>query len=277
MGYLATETISIGDSTRYTANNTYFVVVTQDSGFLDYELDGLLGLAFNPLSDGNPTFVESLKSEGTIKNAIIAMFINNIGFTNDGYGAPPSNLQIGSYNLSTYSTSSSFIVVAPVVDSSGFWTVSLGSMYLGEYQLNSVPDSVIIDSGTSYMTMPSAYYDLMQTYLITNSGHSCSYSSLESTIVCACASPSNLMGLSVEINGVFLNISASSIWYYDSGNCSLLAINSSSWLLGDVFLRNFYTVYDMDAFTVSFATSIASKWSHSKYLYIFGLIFLISI
>ena len=77
--------------------------------------------------------------------------------------------------------------------------------------------------------------------------NACSYSDSVNTIVCICTSPNALMGLAVEINGALLNVSASSIWTYNNGNCHLLIKNSDWWLFGDVFLRNFYTVYDMDA------------------------------
>ena len=222
------------------------------------------------MSDGNETFVESLKRSGAIKSSIIAMYINNVGFEYDGYGDPPSNLQIGSYDLSKYSTSSSFTVVAPVILPPDYWNIEISSVYIGNFQINSLTNVTIIDSGTSFLYIPSDNYYLLQNYLILDSGKDCDYDWIDGSIACICKSVNELMGFTAEVNGVNLTAPASSIWLYDTGYCYLLIGEGDSWLFGDVFLRNFYTAYDMDALTVSFAPAI--RKSESKYLFIAGII-----
>ena len=218
------------------------------------------------MSGGNETFVESLKRSGAINNSIIAMYINDVGVKYDGYGDPPSNLQIGSYNLSKYSTSPSFTVVASVITPPQFWDINISSVYIGNYQINSGINIATIDSGTSLIYIPSYNYYQMLSYLVLYSGENCDYDNYINTVACKCNSADKLMGFTIKVNGTNLSIPASSIWLYSKRKCYLLILESDFWLIGDVFLRNFYTVYDMDNLTVSFAPAVKTKRNHSSYL-----------
>ena len=56
---------------------------------------------------------------------------------------------------------------------------------------------------------------------------------------------------------------AEMMWFKSGGYCVLYMQSGgdSVWLIGDVFLQNYYTIYNIDAQTISFAPAIKSSYS----------------
>ena len=77
------------------------------------------------------------------------MYLNNIGNA-EGYGSFPSNLEIGSYNLTKYSKFGLFEVTIPIVMPAEFWKVVFDSIFIGTKKISQSENS-IIDSGTSLL------------------------------------------------------------------------------------------------------------------------------
>ena len=67
-------------------------------------------------------------------------------------------------------------------------------------------------------------------------------------------------GISFSVNGVELTIPSTRLWDYTNGNCTLLVEsgNFGFWILGNVFLDNFYVLFNMDNKSVSLAPSVNS-------------------
>ena len=70
-------------------------------------------------------------------------------------------------------------------------------------------------------------------------------------------------GFNVTIGADTLEVPSSSVWYYSKKQCLLLMtdLGSDFWIMGVVFLQNFYTVYDMDNLTISFAPAVSSNYT----------------
>ena len=77
-------------------------------------------------------------------------------------------------------------------------------------------------------------------------------------IKCACSSSEEMNGISFSVNGVELTIPSTRLWDYTNGNCTLLVEsgNFGFWILGNVFLDNFYVLFNMDNKSVSLAPSV---------------------
>ena len=120
---------------------------------------------------------------------------------------------------------------------------------------------MIFDTGTTLIVTDtssnfnSIYYILSELY------GNCQI--VQGLIECSCKNATSLIGLNFTINNVVLTVPSNRLWDYDDGVCTLLvmASNQGFWILGDVLLQNYYTIYDMDKLTVSFAPSINSNYT----------------
>ena len=228
------------------------MLIDQDSGFSG-QMDGILGLGFSGLSDNRPTFIQSLKSAGVIQSAVFSMYLSYDGFNSN----ISSNLEIGTYNLTKFSSNGAIVLTVPVKSSPGYWESTASYINLGKFIGEKI--DVIFDSGTSLIiadigSYNSIYSSLKQQYnCLTYSGY----------IICPCADVNQMPSLLITFGQVNLGVPGNRMWEYSSGYCLLMmgSTTDNFWILGDVLLQNYYTIYDMDKLTVSFAPSINSNYT----------------
>lgn len=250
--------MSIGD-TNAISTSALFVLVKTDKGFKDFEADGILGLGFKGLSNGNLTLMDNLKNSGKIASKQFAMYINFRDFDGTGYGNPPSNLMIGTSNITMYSSNPNILCTYPIdqnaVTNEGFWQVNDFTVSYNGAILTSTA-TIIFDSGTSYIYIPTVYVDLALASLLA-SGFNCELTIFYS-IGCKCKDRKLLPDIQFNINTQNVSISQNRLYQCDSSYCEMLiyASDDEFWLLGDVFLRQYYTIYNMDAMTISFTPAI---------------------
>ena len=123
--------MSIGDAY---AIKQPFVLTTVDHDFDNMHADGILGLGFNLLSDGYPVFVESLKTQGEISEAIFSVYMSDDDYQTDVTTDPESNIIIGGYDLDKYAKGKNFTYV-DLVDRQGYWGVPLTKIKSGNSAL----------------------------------------------------------------------------------------------------------------------------------------------
>ena len=188
----------MGDSGTKLSTTAYFALLSTDTGFKDFEADGLLGMAFSPISDGNPTFIQSLKAYRIITEEMLSMYLNYIG-DHEGYGSPASNLEIGSYNFSKYSTSSTYTASIPLSSQAGYWQATAPTMMVGTLGFSNM--EVIFDSGTSLILPDSVSYSSIINYL--TGLYKCKQVSEDNAqmLVCTCKSVTDMPAFSITIGG----------------------------------------------------------------------------
>ena len=121
------------------------------------------------------------------------------------------------------------------------------------------PCLALIDTGTSYITMPSKEYTKLTDYL-TELESKCTTSS--SQFMCPKDSIDTLPTLWFQVGDYALPLNSSQ--YFVDNSCSntysCLGISSSdslgshSYILGDTFLRSYYAVFDESDYKVGFGT-----------------------
>ncbi|CAG9316083.1 cathD_1 [Blepharisma stoltei] len=255
-GLVSTETIKIGDDTSLQATNQYFLLGIFDMDFDNLQADGILGLGFSGLSEGTSPLLQTLKQQGKIRNAKFAIYLNDDKF--DEYEASPSsNMMIDGYDLEKYSIESSFTYVNLV--EGDYWEVELTKVAFGKNQV-SLLGTAIIATGQSFLLGPKA--DVTAIFRTLQSGFSCIdgfYGFLE----CPCHHKS--LPIFPDLYFFFENhpfkVPYSSYLLHSNGTCQILIqpTNSTSWILGDVFIRNWYILFDMEKSKIGLAKAKPSS------------------
>jgi hypothetical protein len=155
-------------------------------------------------------------------------------------------LTIGGTDSSKYSGE----IIYAAVTSDTYWEVALTSITAsGTTYVSST--SCIVDSGTSLIVGPSAGISSLM------SGIGASYSSSEGLYYVPTSSVSSLPDIKITLgNSVTLTITPSNYILGESGSDTFLGFEGSSvsfWILGDVVMRPFYTVFDITNNQVGFA------------------------
>ena len=250
-GTFVEDSVQIGD---YTAEDQNLLTVTEVSDFESFESNGILGLGSTTLAGGITTLIDNLKSQGEISNRIFSFYLGGRNdsyvpmFTLDGYD--DRLIQNGS-NL-TYCS-----VIDPY-----YWAVSMGEIKVIGNKGNKtaykpsarISYEAIIDSGTSLFVVDTSTYNNIMTYL--NLYVNCSI--WQEYILCLNSNLSSYPDIAVNLCGTefVLNPEDYLMSYYEY---YLVLFETSSdsdyFILGDTFMRKFYTVFDQENNTIGFAVA----------------------
>ncbi|THH27059.1 hypothetical protein EUX98_g7124 [Antrodiella citrinella] len=224
------------------STNQYLAAVTDLSAFSDDPLDGILGLAFQDISNLNaPPFFQNAFSEGAVPSGAFAFNLASTG----------STLYLGGTDTSLYTGD----VEYHDVTNSGFWQATGGSAVVAGKTV--VSDfQTVIDSGTTIMYGPAA--DVKKFYAAIPG--STEYDTKNAMYSFPCdAVPDvafNWGGKDWAITADNFNLGTETS---GSSQCvgalsgQDLGLGAGVWLLGDSFMKNVYTVFDVSQNAVGFA------------------------
>merc|ERR1719253_495130 len=210
-----------------------------DSPFKDAPFDGILGMGLTALSEA-PAFnlMDCMVRDKAIKTGMFSVFLA----TTD---AEESEILFGTYR-SEHIADKLFWV--PVNSDSGFWQVPLDAVSLHGKRLASGGNaSALLDTGTSLLAGPPDVVNSLLDQL---------------NVASNCSNYASLPDISFVIGGRTLSLSPQDYVDRDiSGtDCTLPLMTQDVkpgegpvWILGDPFLRKYYTVYNRDKKEVGFA------------------------
>ena len=242
-GYQSYDTITAGG---LTVTNQGFAEVVDASGlgnsFISGKFDGLLGLAFKDLTVNDVTpVVDTMKAQGVIDTSIFAF---KLGVNNGDEG----ELTFGGYDEAYFTGSINYV---PLIAST-YWEISLDGGASMDGSTFGVGNKAIVDSGTSLLTGPSSYVNEMATKLgaieIGDGQYltSCNYDGFPD--------------MEFKIGGVTYTLTPSDYLIPDGKKClfAILGMDVPApmgplWILGDVFMRKYYTIFDQDNLQIGFA------------------------
>ncbi|KAH9851624.1 acid protease [Lenzites betulinus] len=237
-GSVFTDTVSVGGAT---VTNQYFSGVTSESTeFREDPADGLLGLGLTALSalGHDPFFVTAVK-QGAVSEGVFGFKLAESG----------SELYIGGTNTRLYTGS---IEYHPVTSTSGFWQIGSGKLTLnGKSYATGL--QTIIDSGTTLMAAQPNTVDKFY-----ESIPGSSFDSRDEVYTFPC---DQVPELSFSWGGKTWAISTDefNIGQAANGDCAgalqplSLPGGSTTWLLGDTFMKGVYTAFSVDDNSVGFA------------------------
>jgi len=210
-----------------------------DAPFGDAPFDGIFGVGLTGLSQA-PAFniLDCMMREKTIKTALFSVFLAS----KEG---EESEILFGSYRPEHIADS---LLWVPVM-STGFWQVPLDSIsLLGQELANkSSNSSVVIDTGTSLLAGPPEIVNELLDRI---------------NVASNCSNFASLPDIGFVIAGRLLSLSPEDYIDRDTekNECTLPLMTqtvtpgeSPSWILGDPFLRKYYTVYNREKMEVGFA------------------------
>ena len=131
-----------------------------------------------------------------------------------------------------------------------YWQIDIENIQAGGY--TSGATNGIVDSGTSLITGPSS--EIMK--IATSVG---AMPNLLGQYTIDCSKVPSLPALDFHINGKTFSVPGKDLVIQASGTClfAMMGMDIPSgpqWILGDVFMRQFYTIFDYGGKRVGFAT-----------------------
>jgi len=239
-----TDTVSIAGLTA--TNQTLGAASQYSSGFesANFPADGLMGMGFQSISVYNaPPVFQSLVAAGQTDSPVFAMKLAATG----------SELTLGGLNAALYTGDVTFVPVTQ----QGYWQTTFDSLNVaGQSVVGSTP--CIVDSGTTLVigdtTNVAAFYQQIPGAQDASATLGAGFY----TFPC----DSTLPAVSFTIGGQDFPMTQSLNFgpvSQGSNDCVGSIIGDSSigntfWILGDAFITNYYTVFDVGNSQVGFAT-----------------------
>ncbi|KAG5196421.1 hypothetical protein JEQ12_011107 [Ovis aries] len=233
-GILGYDTVEVGGISD--TNQIFGLSETEPGSFLYYApFDGILGLAYPSISSSGATPVfDNIWDQGLVSQDLFSVYLSS----NEESG---SVVMFGGIDSSYYSGSLNWVPVSV----EGYWQITVDSITMnGESIACSDGCQAIVDTGTSLLAGPTTAISNIQSYI----GASEDSSGEE---VISCSSIDSLPDIVFTINGVQYPVPPSAYILQSDDVCSSgfegMDIPTSSgdlWILGDVFIRQYFTVFD---------------------------------
>lgn len=199
-------------------------------------MDGILGIGRGDLVEGTAQIMDVLKNDNVIDTKLYGIHLSR---ARDNLA--DGELNLGSVNTARFSGDLNWVDCTP--NDTGFWEIPVDDATVNGKAVGLSGKQGIMDTGTSYILVPPAdalaIHSQIQGY--TQSGE---------TFSVPCDTKASLQFVFGKQG---YNISTAD-WLggkLDSGLCrsnivGRQAFNDSQWLIGDVFLKNVYSVFDFE-------------------------------
>ncbi|RLN71707.1 hypothetical protein BBJ28_00015094 [Nothophytophthora sp. Chile5] len=253
-GTVVVDTVTISG---YKVDSVRFGVIDDESDKLqEFLADGIFGLGFEGLAHiSRPTVFSALAGQNAELENMFAFYL-----TPEAYRSG-SELHVGGYDLSVVGPNASFhytpVVKLPEFDSFMYWTVKLNNFSV--LHSNEEADDggnmcdpfcyAIVDTGTSLISVPEGQYDEVLAQVsrgLDCTGTDCNAADVRDFPV---------LRLGMEPDNVFLLQPADYVLCSGWGQCSLQFQSTTDewWILGDIFIKTYYTLFDAERMRVGFA------------------------
>ncbi|KAM9763469.1 pregnancy-associated glycoprotein 1-like [Dama dama] len=229
-GVVAHDTVRIGD---LVSTDQQFGLSVAEYGFEGIPFDGVLGLNYPNLSftGGIPIF-DNLKNHGAISEPVFAFYLSK----NKSEG---SVVMFGGVDHRYYQGALNWI---PLIQA-GDWRVHMDRISMKRQVIGcSGGCEALVDTGTSLIHGPRRLVNNILRFLGATPRGSKHYVS--------CFVVHKLSSIIFTINGIHYPVPAQAYTIKDSSGCYITfkgntaSASTETWILGDVFLRQYFSVYD---------------------------------
>ncbi|XP_076003298.1 pepsin A-like isoform X2 [Genypterus blacodes] len=237
-GVTGYDTIKISD---LYVEHQIFGLAEQEAEFLEFvPFDGILGLAFSSLSHvkGRPVFY-NMWAQGKITQNLFSIYLSS--------SVEGSVLIFGGTDPSYYTGGIKWV---PVHRPSGFWNVEIESITInGNTVACSGGCEAVVDSGTSAIIGNGEDINNINGWLG-------AYTDQNGEAAVSCGNTKLMPDIVFNIHRYSFSLPASAYVTKSASGCRTGFFGPGTWILGDVFMRQFYTVFDIGNNRVGFAQAV---------------------
>lgn len=244
-GTMAADTVTLAPDLA--VKDQLFAMISDAGGmgmaYLLGKFDGIFGMAFDSISvDGAPTVIGNAIEQGLLDQPVFSFYI---GDEQDG------ELTIGGYDATKFKGHLSYV---PLLKAT-YWEIQLDAIVAGSTSFND-QTSAIVDSGTSLIAGPT----LLVSQIAASVG---AKKNILGEYTIDCNLVPSIPDIVFTINGINYPLSADEVVIKSQVKTSELCIFAfmgidipmpdPKWILGDVFMRRYYTVFDYAQKQIGFA------------------------
>ncbi|KAJ4403563.1 hypothetical protein N0V91_006436 [Didymella pomorum] len=232
-GTLATDTLHVGS---LSPTVSFGLATNVSDEFKSYPMDGILGIGRGDTVSGSAQLMTSLLDAKLIDAKLYGIHLSR-SKDNDNDG----ELNLGEVNKGRFSGDLNWLDCVP--NDTGFWEIQLADARVDGANIGLAGRTAIMDTGTSYILMPPLDALALHSKIA-------GYAQDGETFSVPCDTGSSL---AFDFGVQSYNISSAD-WLggtLASGLCQSKIVgrqtfNESQWLVGDVFLKNAYSVFDFE-------------------------------
>ncbi|NWR09971.1 CATE protein, partial [Paradoxornis webbianus] len=237
-----------------TISNQQFAESISEPGkaFLDAEFDGILGLAYPSLAvDGVTPVFDNMMAQNLVELPIFSVYMSSNPDSPQG-----GELLFGGFDTSRFTGTLNWVPVTQ----QGYWQIQLDNIQLGG-TVTFCADGcqAIVDTGTSLIAGPTKDIKKLQNLI--------GAVSVDGEYAVECSDLDEMPELTFTINGLPYTLSAQAYTLVESGDGVTFCISGFQgndvppptgplWILGDVFIRQFYSVFDRGNNLVGLAPAV---------------------
>ncbi|KIK06665.1 hypothetical protein K443DRAFT_673949 [Laccaria amethystina LaAM-08-1] len=243
-GFVSNDLLSIGD---ITIKGQDFAEAVKEPGlaFAFGKFDGILGLGYDTISVNHiiPPFYNMI-NQGLVDSPVFSFRLGSS--EQDGGEAV-----FGGIDESAYKGKITYVPVRR----KAYWEVELEKVSFGNDQLELESTGAAIDTGTSLIVLPTDIAEMLNTQIGAKKSWNGQYQ-------VDCAKVPSLPDLAFYFGGKPYPLKGTDYILEVQGTCisaftgmDLNLPGGSLWIIGDAFLRRYFTVYDLGRNAVGFAES----------------------
>jgi len=240
-GILAQDTTNVGGAN--VLNQVFGEATTLANFFAGQPLDGILGLGYPAIAaDGVTPVFDNMISQRLVASPLFGVYLDSTS------GDTASQIEFGALNTNLYTGAITYIDVTQQT----YWSIAIGGFSVnGKAVACTSGCKGIVDTGTSVIVGPTAQINAILSALNVKSD---------------CSNYNTLPSLTVTLSGNQFIIPPAIYVLKSGGQCAPLIqgeLGSTLWILGDTFIRGYYTVFNRGTNKVGFAklasgTNVAS-------------------
>jgi cathepsin D len=253
-GVTVTDTVAFAN---YSVGMGFGSATFASDDFNNYPMDGILGLGRTASNQiGMPTVMQVLDDNNLLQANILGIHLQR-----NSDGAKDGQITFGGVDRSKFQGSLSY--TATVSADSNLWEIPVDDVAVGGTSCKLTGRSAIIDTGTSYVLMPLGDAQILHAQIpgSTNTGGSPNF-----MIPCSTTKiiQFTFSGVTYSVQPKDYVSKANSAGKMCASNIiGQQAYSANQWILGDVFLKNVYTVFDFDKNRIGFGVNSAASLAGS--------------